>query len=596
MTDKNTSLFKEFYKVAKSKGLNSRAIQYYSEGKLESISYGELFTKAALVNKFLCDNGIKTKDRVGIISENRIEWTISDLATISTGIINVPTFPNFTAEQQKFIFNDCDVKAIILSSKLQLDKILSIKSELEHLKLVLVMDDELEDLDNNVYSFHKVLSRYANEFKEDKVVEDLIEKSQEVNLDSIFTLIYTSGTTGNPKGVTLLNRNVVSNVKSIQKANVINSSDSFLSFLPMCHAYERTVVYTFFLTGALVTIAQSLDTLTSNINEVRPTIVTAVPKLLETIRNKVNNAFKNETDSKKKIIYKALDYSITRLDKKLSTLEKLKLKVYDKLVYSIIRAKLGGNLKYIISGGAALQPEVQRFFHSVGINILQGYGLTECSPVVSVNRPTQLEIGTVGPPLDGVEVRIDDNGEILVRGDLVMKGYWHDDFATKSSIDDHGWYYTGDIGEFTESGSLKITGRIKSIIVTSGGKNISPSPIEDLIRMSDYVEHIAIFGEGQDYLIGIVSPDNDEVKNLAKTLGLDESDFEELIKNKKIMSKIKKDIDSHQSSLSKFERVRKIGLVATPFSIDGGELTPKMSLKKSNIEQKFKPMIDGLYK
>lgn len=596
MTDKNTSLFKEFYKVAKSKGLNSKAIQYYSEGKLCRMSYGELITKAALVNKFLYDNGINTKDRVGIISENRIEWTISDLATISTGIVNVPTFPNFTAEQQKFIFNDCDAKAIILSSKLQLDKVLSVKSELEHLKLILVMDDELEDLDNNVYSFHKVLERYADEFKEDRVVEDLIEKSQSVNLDSILTLIYTSGTTGNPKGVTLLNKNAVSNVTSIQKANVINSSDSFLSFLPMCHAYERTVVYTFFLTGALVTIAQSLDTLTSNINEVRPTIVTAVPKLLETIRNKVNNAFKNETDSKKKIIYKALDYSITRLDKKLSVVEKLKLKVYDKLVYSKVRAKLGGNLKYIISGGAALQPEVQRFFHSVGIKILQGYGLTECSPVVSVNRPTHLEIGTVGPPLDEVEVRIDDNGEILVRGDLVMKGYWHDDFATKSSIDDHGWYYTGDIGEFTDSGSLKITGRIKSIIVTSGGKNISPSPIEDLIRMSDYVEHIAIFGEGQDYLIGLVSPDKDELKSLAKTLDLDDSDLESLVSNKKVISAVKKDIDSHQSSLSKFERVRKIGLVATPFSIDGGELTPKMSLKKSNIEQKYKPMIDELYK
>lgn len=352
----------------------------------------------------------------------------------------------------------------------------------------------------------------------------------------------------------------------------------------------------FFLTGAVVTIAQSLDTLTSNINEVKPTIVTAVPKLLETISNKVNNAFKNEWDSKKKIIYKALDYSKRLLEKeKPSFAQSLKLRIYDRLIYSKVRSKLGGNIKYIISGGAALHPEVQKFFHSVGLNILQGYGLTECSPVVSVNRPNNLEIGTVGPPLDDVEVEIEDNGEILVRGDLVMKGYWHDDFATKSSIDDHGWYYTGDIGEFTNSGSLKITGRIKSIIVTSGGKNISPAPIEDLIRMSDFVEYIAIFGEGKDYLIGLVSPDGDALKSLSSSLGIEYDKMETIIQNKKVLSAIKKDIDIHQSSLSKFERVRKISLVSTPFSIDGGELTPKMSMKKNMIEKKYKHLIDELY-
>jgi long-chain acyl-CoA synthetase len=541
-------------------------------------------------------HGVKQGDRVGIVSENRLEWTISDLATISTGIINVPTFPNFTSDQQQYIFNDCDAKAVIVSSKLQLDKILSIRSELEHLKFIIVIDEGIEDLENSIYSFEKILKQYEKEYNTDNLIADLLSNAENVNLESTLTLIYTSGTTGNPKGVILTNRNLVSNVKSIQKAEVIDNSDSFLSFLPMCHAYERCVTYTFFLTGAVVTIAQSLDTLTSNINEVKPTIVTAVPKLLETISNKVNNAFKNEWDSKKKIIYKALDYSKRLLEKeKPSFAQSLKLRIYDRLIYSKVRSKLGGNIKYIISGGAALHPEVQKFFHSVGLNILQGYGLTECSPVVSVNRPNNLEIGTVGPPLDDVEVEIEDNGEILVRGDLVMKGYWHDDFATKSSIDDHGWYYTGDIGEFTNSGSLKITGRIKSIIVTSGGKNISPAPIEDLIRMSDFVEYIAIFGEGKDYLIGLVSPDGDALKSLSSSLGIEYDKMETIIQNKKVLSAIKKDIDIHQSSLSKFERVRKISLVSTPFSIDGGELTPKMSMKKNMIEKKYKHLIDELY-
>jgi long-chain acyl-CoA synthetase len=596
MTDKNTSLFKLFHKAGSDKGLESKCLSFYKDGNLNTFTYNELFKKVALLNKFLSIHGVKQGDRVGIVSENRLEWTISDLATISTGIINVPTFPNFTSDQQQYIFNDCDAKAVIVSSKLQLDKILSIRSELEHLKFIIVIDEGIEDLENSIYSFEKILKQYEKEYNTDNLIADLLSNAENVNLESTLTLIYTSGTTGNPKGVILTNRNLVSNVKSIQKAEVIDNSDSFLSFLPMCHAYERCVTYTFFLTGAVVTIAQSLDTLTSNINEVKPTIVTAVPKLLETISNKVNNAFKNEWDSKKKIIYKALDYSKRLLEKeKPSFAQSLKLRIYDRLIYSKVRSKLGGNIKYIISGGAALHPEVQKFFHSVGLNILQGYGLTECSPVVSVNRPNNLEIGTVGPPLDDVEVEIEDNGEILVRGDLVMKGYWHDDFATKSSIDDHGWYYTGDIGEFTNSGSLKITGRIKSIIVTSGGKNISPAPIEDLIRMSDFVEYIAIFGEGKDYLIGLVSPDGDALKSLSSSLGIEYDKMETIIQNKKVLSAIKKDIDIHQSSLSKFERVRKISLVSTPFSIDGGELTPKMSMKKNMIEKKYKHLIDELY-
>ncbi len=596
MTDKNTSLFKLFHKAGSDKGLESKCLSFYKDGNLNTFTYNELFKKVALLNKFLSIHGVKQGDRVGIVSENRLEWTISDLATISTGIINVPTFPNFTSDQQQYIFNDCDAKAVIVSSKLQLDKILSIRSELEHLKFIIVIDEGIEDLENSIYSFEKILKQYEKEYNTDNLIAELLSNAENVNLESTLTLIYTSGTTGNPKGVILTNRNLVSNVKSIQKAEVIDNSDSFLSFLPMCHAYERCVTYTFFLTGAVVTIAQSLDTLTSNINEVKPTIVTAVPKLLETISNKVNNAFKNEWDSKKKIIYKALDYSKRLLEKeKPSFAQSLKLRIYDRLIYSKVRSKLGGNIKYIISGGAALHPEVQKFFHSVGLNILQGYGLTECSPVVSVNRPNNLEIGTVGPPLDDVEVEIEDNGEILVRGDLVMKGYWHDDFATKSSIDDHGWYYTGDIGEFTNSGSLKITGRIKSIIVTSGGKNISPAPIEDLIRMSDFVEYIAIFGEGKDYLIGLVSPDGDALKSLSSSLGIEYDKMETIIQNKKVLSAIKKDIDIHQSSLSKFERVRKISLVSTPFSIDGGELTPKMSMKKNMIEKKYKHLIDELY-
>jgi long-chain acyl-CoA synthetase len=541
------------------------------------------------------DRGVKPKDRVGIISENRLEWIIADLATNSVGIVNVPTFPNFTSAQQKYIFSDCGAKAIIVSNKLQLELVQSVRSELEALEFVVVMNDELENKAENIYSLNTLIDE-AEKYDYDKVYADFMAMCDRVKLDDLLTIIYTSGTTGNPKGVMLTNRNITSNIESILQTAIITRQDSFLSLLPMCHAYERTIIYTFLVSGSLITIAESIETLSANINEVKPTIITAVPKILETVKSKILKALDSETKTRKKLVLDALSLSQKYIDaKKIPIPDRLKLIIYDKLVLAKIRAKLGGNLRYVVSGGAALLPEIHKFFLLIGIKTLQGYGLTECSPVVSANLPTNIEVGTVGPPLKGVDVKIDDSGEILVKGQLVMQGYWQDEISTNSCNDKDGWFHTGDIGEFTVRGSLRITGRIKSIIVTSGGKNILPAPIEDMIRRSDYVEHISIFGNNQDYLVGLISPNFEQLKALALEQNIGYSNDYELVNNKEILHLVKMDVDRLQSSFAKYERIRKFVLLEKAFSVETGELTPKLSLKTNVIFEKYKNEIMKMY-
>lgn len=593
----SNSIFTSFFDNLRTKSNAETILQYYKDSTLTAMSKGEFLNKVVCFNKAITDLGISDGDRVGIISENRIEFLIADMATNSIGIINVPTFPNFTPEQQKYIFNDCDAKIIIVSNKLQLNNILSVRDELEHLKYIIAMDDELEDISNNILSMSNLIATVEKNYNYENLKSELITASHLVDIDDILTLIYTSGTTGNPKGVMLTNKNVLTNVYSIWDTGIKNATDKFLSFLPMCHAYERTVIYTFLITGGVVTIAQSIESLSSNLNEVKPRIITAVPKLLETVKSRIINALKNEKESKRDLVFRAMDLSYNYVDaEKIPIKDKLKLKIYDKLIFSKMRERLGGRLKHIVSGGSALNPEVHKFFHSIGLTVVQGYGLTECSPVVSANTPNNLEIGTVGPPVSNVEVKIDTTGEILVRGDSVMKGYWHNDIATKGCIDDNNWFHTGDIGEFTSTGSLKITGRIKSIIVTSGGKNISPAPIEDMIRMSEYVDQIAIFGDNKDYLTALVSPNFELLKSIAVERKIAFESNYDLVQNNEINSLMMKEINEHQSTVAKYERVRKIVIVPNPFSVETGELTPKMSMKTSVIHKKYKSEIEGMYK
>ncbi|MGA2297192.1 MAG: long-chain fatty acid--CoA ligase, partial [FCB group bacterium] len=571
------------------------------EGKYSGINYNDL---RAMVESFmvgLMELGIHSGDRVGLVGENRLEWVVSDLAIVSIGAIDVPVFPSLSAKQEEYIFNDSEVVAIIVSNKYQLNKILEVRENIASLRHIIVMDTNIDAKDITIKSMSKLIERgneITNSEERKSIFEDSINKIKEYDL---LTLIYTSGTTGNPKGVMLTHKNIISNVEAAKEIIYFDEYDLFLSFLPMCHAYERTTgYYTAFSSGSTIAFAESIESVATNILEVKPTIMTTVPRLLEMIKRRAYSNIEKESKTKQKIFHWAVKIGVNYVRNKLaghkSAFLNAKYKLADKLVFSKIRERTGGRLRLFVSGGAPLSVDVNEFFLAAGITCIEGYGLTESSPIISANEPDNPEIGTVGTILKNMEVKIAPDGEILARGPNIMKGYWKDPKATEEAIDENGWLYTGDIGLFTEKGNLKITDRKKYIFVNTGGKNIAPQPIENVLRQSPFIEHCVLVGDKRDYITALISPDFDELKKLADTFGLVYNSLSDLITNPKIIQVIKNDIDRYQKDFAKFERVRKFSLVSQPFSIENGELTPKLSIKRHVVERKFSYLIDEMYK
>jgi len=369
----------------------------------------------------------------------------------------------------------------------------------------------------------------------------------------------------------------------------------------MCHSYERTAgYYTPICVGATIAFAEAIESVGTNITEVRPTLMTTVPRLLELIRKRIYQNIEKESGLKQKIFHWAVKVGIDYLHAQQQGKNPLGLKsmylIADKLVFSKIRARTGGRLRMFASGGAALPDDVCEFFLATGIVIIEGYGLTESSPVITTTRLGKIEVGTVGIPLINVEIKIAEDGEILAKGDNMMKGYWNDPVATNEAIDEDGWLYTGDIGRLTEKGNLKITDRKKSIIVSSGGKNIAPQPIENILSQSPYIEHCVLIGDKRDYITALLTPDFDQLKKLADTFGIKYDSPSELIGNEKIIQTIKNDVDRLQNDFAKYERVRKFKLLSQPFTVENGELTPKLSIKRHVVERKFHYLIEEMYK
>ena len=581
-----------FIKICRKYGNSKAAYKFKRDGKYVSLTHEALRENVENFAMGLMDLGIRAGDRVGIISENRIEWIVADYAITGLGAIDVPIFPTLTSKQEEYIFNDCQATALLVSNNFQLGKVMEFKDNIPSIRHIIVMNNEFDTRDPAVKSMTSVIKRGSEiKAKEEREMffEDLCSKSKP---DDVLTLIYTSGTTGNPKGVMLTNKNLVSNISSIKKVHLFDEHDTFLSFLPLCHAYERTTgYYACFGTGATSALAESLETVGANILEAHPTIMTTVPRLLEIVKRKIFLSMEKESAAKQKIFNWAVDigkkYVQARRTGKIPITLKTQYKIADKLVFSKIRQKTGGRLDRFISGGAALSDEVCEFFMAAGFYVLEGYGLTESSPVVTVNLKESMEIGTIGKPLPDVEVKIAADGEILVRGDLVMKGYWNDEEATNEAIDEDGWLYTGDVGSFTEMGNVKITDRKKNIFVSSGGKNIAPQPIENVLSRSNYIEHVVLIGDKKEYITALITPDFEELKRLAKSFNFKYKTDTELITCEKCIVAIKKDIDALQKDFAKYERVRKFKLLSQPFTIENGELTPKMSIKRHVVERKY---------
>lgn len=578
--------------------------KFKQNGIWVDLKYSELWEKIVDFALGLLSLGFKANDRIAIVSENRIEWFIVDVAIASIGAITVPIFPSTTSKQIEYIFNDCSATGTVVSNKFQLRKIQEVKDNIPSLRHFVILDnlETQENLDLAIKTFDEIIAIGHSARQKEQREKIIQEKLIKLKPEDILTIIYTSGTTGDPKGVVLTHHNIVSNVLASAKTINFGEEDVFLSYLPWCHAYEHTVIYAAFSCGALLAIAESIDTISLNIKEIKPTLMTTVPRLLEIIRKRINSQISKESKVKKKIFDWAFDigkkYVIEVINNKgkASVILSNKYRLADKLVFSKIREKLGLETIKFISGGAPLNVDVNIFFWSLGYKVYEGYGLTEASPVVSVTREDDVEFGTVGKPLDGVEIKIAEDGEILVRGPNVMRGYWNDLEATRTAIDEENWLYTGDVGFITERGNLKITDRKKYIFVNSGGKNISPQLIENVISQSQYVDQCIIIGDNREYNTALILPNFEELKKLADVLEIKYNNISELVSNEKIIKIIKNDIDRLQKDLSKFERVRKFALLTESFSVDTGELSPKMSVKRHVVERKYSDLIEQLYK
>lgn len=557
-----------------------------------SLTNQQLLRKIYFLIKYLEKNNFKENDKIAIISDNCIEWVITDFACMFLKLISIPIYTSLSSAQVEYILENSGSGICFVSNSFQLDKVNSIRKNLPDLKKVI----PYKDLSNIAHSeYDNLFSEIViddSDISDNDILEYLNNLSGKIGSNDLLTIIYTSGTTGIPKGVMLTHDNFYSNVSACQKVLTINENDTFLSYLPYSHAYERTAGYYLALfSGAKIYYAQNIETIAAQLPEAMPTIVITVPRLLDKIYYKLQNSGEDmEPGLKKKLFL----WAVNMANSKNISKNNLNYKIADLLVYKKIRMKTGGKVRCFVSGGGALNTTIGNFFDNIGIQVLEGYGLTESSPVISVNPPEKNKYGTVGPPLDGVSVKIAEDNEILVKGDLVMKGYYKDEVNTNEMIND-GWLHTGDIGELDNEGYLKITDRKKAMIKTSGGKYVSPTQIEDTVSGLKYVENIMIIGNERMFISALIVPVASELEKYAKENGIKYDSFKDLINDKKLLKLIQNDIDKLQKDLAHHERIRKFTLIEKPFTIEDGELTPTMKIKRKFVSEKYKNEIEAMY-
>jgi len=521
------------------------------------------------------------------------------MGILGLGCIDVPLYPISTSDSIEFILNNSESVGIVVSNKFQLNKVLKIRNECKTLRFIVVMNNEDKVSDKEVFSFSEVQSK-GMEFKKDhsKYFEDSCRLCQE---NELCTIIYTSGTTGVPKGVMLTHKNIVSNIKAAHEIFDIGENDVFLSFLPLCHIFERMGgYYTAFSGGSTIAYAESIEKIASNMEDIHPTIMTAVPRLFERMYSKIKRNVESQPEKKQKIFNWAIEIGKEyNVEKKsghpVPIFLSLKRKLADKLVFHKLRAKTGGQLRFFISGGAALSRELGLFFEAAGILIIEGFGLTESSPVIAANRVNDYKFGTVGKPMPGVEIKIAKDGEILAYGPNIMQGYYKNKKETEETIKD-GWLYTGDIGVFDAEGFLIITDRKKHLFKTSGGKYIAPTPIENMFLASKYIDQFILIGDRRMFLSALIVPDYDALKEYADANRIQYKSVEDLVEMKQIYELLDKELDVFQKKLANFERVRKFAILDKPFTIETGELTPSLKIKRKVVEERYKDLIEDMYK
>ncbi len=575
------------------------AYMFKKEGEWESIDFQEAVTRAERIAAGLASLGVRKGDRVALISNNRLEWALTDYAVLSLGAALVPIYPTLTARQVAYIINDSEAKVLIAEDVLQMEKASSVLNQLKTVAHYFVIDDGGTEV-TTPWRNYDSLGSLGEQFLQQQP-DYVADSIRQIQPEDMATIIYTSGTTGNPKGAVLTHKNFISNIESVAQIFESYPEDITLSFLPLSHVLERMAGHFFSCYhGGTVAYAESIDALGENMREVKPTLMVSVPRLYEKMYARVLEAVEAGSPLKRKIFYWSVNVGLRYLHHKMKkepipAILKWKRNVADKLVFGKIRERTGGRLRYFVSGGAPLAAEIGEFFAAAGIIILEGYGLTETSPAITFNRPEAFRFGTVGHPLPGVEVKIAEDGEILTRGDHVMVGYLNKEAETREVIDEDGWFHTGDIGFIDPDGYLVITDRKKNIIVTSGGKNVAPQPIENSLITSKFIEQAVVIGDKRKFCSAVIVPAQEAVLRWAAEENVVFRDYQELLQHPRIYELIQSEIDRLMVDFAGYEQIKKFCLIKEPFSIEGGELTPTLKVKRKIVEEKYRDEIERMY-
>ncbi len=562
-------------------------------GTWESFSSRDYIKNSNLVSLGLLAMGLKPGDKVTTVSNNRPEWNFADIGIMQMGAVHVPIYPTISRNDYVHILKHSESKLLLVSDESHFERASEIVQS-ENLDIEIYTFDEVEGAKN----WSEIL-RKGEEFDSQKGRDLLKSKKDAILKDDVATIIYTSGTTGNPKGVMLSHWNLISNVTVDRNLTIVKKDDKCLSFLPLCHVLERNGNYMFQYFGASIYYAQGINTISEDLKDVKPDFFITVPRLLEKIYDRINAMAKNLPLYKKIVFYWAIGNGKRfSYEKDLRFYYGLKIKIARKLVFSKWLEALGGNIRWIVTGGAPLQERLERIFRAAGLRVQNGYGLTETSPIISANRfmPPEFKFGTAGTVIEGVSVKLADDGEILVKGPNVMKGYYKDEELTKSVFDEEGWFHTGDVGRFVDDKFLIITDRKKELLKTSGGKYVAPQVVENKFKESNFIEQIMVVGEGEKFVSAIIFPDFTFLHNWCAIRKLNYSSNAKLIKMKEVLERFQQEIDRFNEHFGQVEKIKKFVLTSEEWTLENNCLSPTLKLKRNVLQKKYKKEIMSMYK
>ena len=572
-------------------------------GEIGGLSSKEVFERVRDLSLGFAALGMAPGDRVAIISESRPEWLLTDLAVLAGGGVTVPIYPTLSAAQGRYILEDSGARVAVVSTRLQMEKLQEVRHHLPSLHAIVAMDAAAAATASpSAFTLDAVAERgHARMTSEWGAGREFREAARRVPADALATIIYTSGTTGEPKGVMLTHANLVANLRGGAKALEVSDSDVALSFLPLSHAFERMVAYVYLHCGVTILFAESFETIGRDITAVRPTVITGVPRVYEKLHARIMEKGQGAGGTKAALFRWAIGVGTARgrallRGRSPGPLTAMQAALADRLVFSKIREGLGGRIRYLVSGSAPLPVSIAEFFYGVGLRVIEGYGLTETAPILTVNPPDAPRAGTVGRAIEGVELRIAEDGEILARGPNIMSGYYNKPAATADVLKD-GWFHTGDIGALDAAGYLSITDRKKDLLVTSGGKKIAPQPIEGVLKRSPLVSEAVVLGDRRKYPAALIIPDVPALERRLRDLGRPphEGSRAELLARPDVVALYQEIIDALNRELSQYERIKRFALLPAEFSIESGELTPTLKVKRKVVEERWKDEIGKLY-